>query len=72
MRLAIDRFVPIVRFLPGLSDLEKTEYEGSWWLPEKPEEQVNGLLRCEADGQITLTLVGKLIASEGPPPRQSH
>lgn len=41
--------------------MDKTEYRGSWWLPEKPRATINGSLRFESNGRITLELLGALI-----------
>jgi hypothetical protein len=40
--------------------LDKTEYRGSWWLPEKPGTVVTGSLQFGSDGGITLDLQGTL------------
>lgn len=40
--------------------MEKTEYKGSWWLPEKPSATITGSLRFESNGRITLELLGAL------------
>lgn len=38
--------------------IEQFEYEGIWWLPDKPEKQVSGTLRYSPTGGATLDLIG--------------
>jgi hypothetical protein len=49
--------------------LEKTEYKGSWWLPEKPTTIIPGSLQLETGGRITLELLGALTETELPRPQ---
>lgn len=34
------------------------EWAGLWWLPDNPDEQVPGVLRYDADGGLSLSLIG--------------
>ncbi len=38
--------------------IEKIEYEGIWWLPNKPKEQISGTLRFTPDEGAILDLIG--------------
>ncbi len=38
--------------------IEKFEYKGIWWLPDKPEEQISGTLRFAAAEGAVLELIG--------------
>lgn len=39
---------------------ETGEWTGSWWLPEYPNERVPGVLRCDGEGTLSLSLIGRL------------
>ena len=49
--------------------MEKTEYKGSWWLPEKPSTIITGSLQFEANGRMTLELLGALTDAKQPRPQ---
>ena len=38
--------------------MDKFEYEGIWWLPDKPEKQVSGTLRFTPNEGVILDLIG--------------
>ena len=38
--------------------MDKFEYEGIWWLPDKPEKQVSGTLRFTPNEGAILDLIG--------------
>lgn len=38
--------------------IEEFEYEGIWWLPDKPEEQISGTLRFTPEEGAILDLIG--------------
>jgi len=38
--------------------MDKFEYEGKWWLPDKPEKQISGTLRFTPDEGAILDLIG--------------
>ena len=38
--------------------IEQFEYEGIWWLPDKPEKRVSGTLRYSPTGGAVLDLIG--------------
>ncbi len=44
---------------------ESFEYQGYWWLPDTPEEQVPGILRFDPDEGATLNLVGSFGGIKG-------
>lgn len=44
--------------------MDKTDYKGLWFAPEKPGEAVPGLLHFEKSGRITLDLQGTLTDHE--------
>jgi hypothetical protein len=37
---------------------EAGEWAGLWWLPDDPDETVPGVLRYDADGGLSLALIG--------------
>jgi len=39
--------------------LKPFEYEGIWWLPDKPEEQIEGTLRFDPSNGVNLELKEK-------------
>ncbi|MFI5450153.1 MAG: HEPN domain-containing protein [Candidatus Bathyarchaeia archaeon] len=49
--------------------MEKTEYKGSWFVPEKPDAVIPGLLHFEKSGRITLDLQGTLTDPKGTRPQ---
>jgi hypothetical protein len=49
--------------------LEKPEYKGTWWLPEKPSTIISGSLQFEANGRIVLQLLGALTDAKQPRPQ---
>jgi hypothetical protein len=49
--------------------LEKTEYKGSWFVPEKPDAVIPGVLHFENSGRITLDLQGTLTDPKGTRPQ---
>lgn len=43
---------------------EEFEYNGIWWLPDKPEKQVSGILRFTPDEGANLDLIGSFKDTE--------
>ena len=37
---------------------EAAEWQGLWWLPDAPDEQVPGILRYDGEGHLVLSLIG--------------
>ena len=37
---------------------QHSEFEGFWWLPDKPDEKVPGILRYEPGSGLSLSLIG--------------
>jgi len=44
---------------------KKFEYQGYWWLPDRPEERTPGILKFDPDYGATLDLLGSLKGLEG-------
>ena len=45
-----------------VNTIEKDEtYHGHWWLPEKPDNKVSGVLRLLKKGGIHLNLIGMFL-----------
>jgi hypothetical protein len=40
--------------------MDSEEFSGEWWLPQRPERRVPGVLRIDAEGRATLSLIGEL------------
>jgi len=38
--------------------IEKFEYKGIWWLPDKPKERISGTLKFTPDEGAILDLIG--------------
>jgi hypothetical protein len=49
---------------------ETGEWAGLWWLPDNPDETVPGVLRYDADGGLSLSLIGafedRIMSNPGP------
>ena len=45
--------------------MNKFEYEGIWWLPDKPEKQVSGTLRFTPNEGAILKLIGSFKVYQG-------
>jgi hypothetical protein len=43
---------------PSYTLLDDFELKGIWWLPEKPDLQISGILSFESEKRISLELLG--------------
>jgi hypothetical protein len=41
-------------------DAAHVEHKGEWWMPERPERRVPGILRIDGEGRCVLDLLGEL------------
>jgi hypothetical protein len=48
--------------------IEEISYEGIWWLPAKPEDQITGTLRFNQDKGANLDLIGSFVDHFEPGP----
>ena len=44
--------------------MDKFEYKGRWWLPDKPEKQISGTLRFTPNEGAILDLIGSFKATK--------